>query len=94
MAEKEEALNKKNATTTTTDRFHCQLLDGSKLPEELIKEEILPRVTSVKTLARFRCVSRSWGSLIHDIRFMKKTPLFSTIVSNSKLQLRHSSLLS
>ncbi|KAL8544496.1 hypothetical protein ACS0TY_004894 [Phlomoides rotata] len=40
------------------------------LPEDFIVEEILPRLP-VKSLLRFRCVARSWCSLIESQRFMK-----------------------
>ncbi|KAL8544315.1 hypothetical protein ACS0TY_004741 [Phlomoides rotata] len=53
------------------------------LPEEIIFEEMLPRIP-VKALLRFRCVSKSWYSVIASKRFIKshlknsiKSPTFA-----------------
>ncbi|KAL8505458.1 hypothetical protein ACS0TY_016632 [Phlomoides rotata] len=56
------------------------------LPEEIIFEEILPRLP-VKPLSKFRCVSKSWCSLIASKSFMKAHLRNSIIFSHHRIVL-------
>ncbi|PNY04259.1 F-box/kelch-repeat protein [Trifolium pratense] len=51
--------------------------DAPTLPYNLVEEEILCRLP-VKYLLQFRCVCKSWNSLISDPRFAKKHLSMST----------------
>ncbi|XP_057803066.1 F-box/kelch-repeat protein At3g23880-like [Salvia miltiorrhiza] len=55
-----EFLNKKTDSSVQSLHLH----------QEIIEEEILPRLP-VKSLLKFRCVSKSWRSMIGSKRFIK-----------------------
>ncbi|KAL6542643.1 hypothetical protein OROMI_024245 [Orobanche minor] len=62
--EREQKLDEKGNTESLL--LHCLI----QIPFEIPMDEILPRLP-VKSLSRFKCVSKSWKSLIESDRFMK-----------------------
>ncbi|KAL6507232.1 hypothetical protein OROGR_023441 [Orobanche gracilis] len=62
----EERVDEKGNTKSQSLLLHCFI----QIPDEILMYEILPRLP-VKSLSRFKCVSKSWKSLIESDRFMK-----------------------